>query len=63
VAVPFAAAFVHPAHGWKQAPYFPLGGLFPRPEPDIFPVVEGPLVGREFAIFFSFSLINFLPHN
>lgn len=58
MAVPFAATFVHPAQGWKQAPYFPLGGLFPRPEPDLFPVVEGPFVGRGFAMSISFSLIH-----
>lgn len=63
MAAPFAAAFVHPAHGVPQAPYFPLGGLFPRPEPDLFPVVEGPFVGRGFAISFSFSLIDFPPRN
>jgi len=54
VTEPFAAAFGDTAHGWLQAAYFPLGGLFPRPEPDLFPVVDGPFVGRGLAIFLSF---------
>ena len=68
MAVPFAAAFVHPAHGGPQAPYFPLGGLFPRPEPDLFPVVDGPFVGRGFDISsplrvrFSTSQLNVARH-
>lgn len=63
VAEPFVEAFVRAARGWLEATYFPLGGLFPRPEPDLFPVVDGPFVGRGFAISLSFSLIHFLPRN
>lgn len=63
MAEPFAAAFLHAACGRLSVPYFPLGGLFPRPEPDLFPVVEGPFSGRGFAISISFSLIYFLPRN
>lgn len=41
--------------------YFPLGGLLPRPEPDLFPVVEGPFVGRGFAMSISILLVHFQP--
>ncbi|WP_282118875.1 hypothetical protein [Ruegeria atlantica] len=59
LAEPSAAAFVCALHCQLRASYFPLGGLFPRPEPDLFPVVDGPFVGRGFAISLSFSLIHF----
>lgn len=59
----FAAAFVNAARCSLQAFYFTLGGLFPRPEPDLFPVVEGPFVGRGFDILFSSSLIHCPPRD
>ena len=42
----------------KDIAYLPLGGLLPRPPPDGFPVVLGPLSGRPELLDIIASLIK-----